>query len=149
MVIFIGADHRGFALKERLRALLADKGYDVTDVGARALVPDDDYVDYAAEVAKHVQRAPEISRGIFMCGSGAGGDIALNKFKYVRSVLGLSTDQVYAARHDDDVNALTLAADFTDEENAEKMVTVFLSTPFAAEEPRYMRRLGKLMQLEG
>jgi len=149
MTIYFGADHRGFPLKERLRAALASKGYEVADMGAMTLDLNDDYVDFAAEVAKHVQHAPEVSRGIVICGNGAGVDITANKFKSVRSVLGFSADQVYAARHDDDVNVLALGADFIDEESAQKMITVFLSTPFDAEQSKYMRRLGKIMQIEG
>ncbi|HTY39558.1 MAG TPA: RpiB/LacA/LacB family sugar-phosphate isomerase [Candidatus Paceibacterota bacterium] len=148
MTIYFGADHRGFQLKEKLKAALVAKGYEVADLGATTLVPDDDYPEYAAAVAEHIGRAPEVSRGILVCGSGAGMDITVNKFRYIRSVLGFKSDQVYAARHDDDVNVLTIAADYTDEDEAQKMVTVFLSTPFASDVARYLRRVGKVIQID-
>lgn len=147
MVIYIGADHRGFNLKERVRIFLRDKGYEVFDVGNEKYDQKDDYPDFAAEVAKKVSAEPESSRGILLCGSGVGMDVAANKYKDVRSALAISTDQIYDARHDDNANILSLAADFTTEEDAMKIVQTFLETPFAGEE-RFRRRLQKISQIE-
>lgn len=147
MVIYIGADHRGFQLKERLKKFLADKGYDVVDVGAKEFVKDDDYPDYAKAVAERVSEDIESRRGVLICGSGFGMDIAANKFPRVRAALPSSPDHAYQARHDDDANVLAIAADFVDEETAAKIVNIFLSTPFAKEE-RYRRRLGKISEIE-
>jgi len=147
MIIYIGADHRGFKLKEHLKKFLFDKGYEVADVGAATLIPDDDFPDYAKAVAEKVGTDPESGRGILICGSGFGMDIAANKIPGIRSALTASPDHAYQARHDDDVNVLSLAADFVDEADAEKIVQVFISTPFAREE-RYARRLGKVQGME-
>jgi ribose 5-phosphate isomerase B len=149
MTIYLGADHRGFALKEKLKQMLAGEGYDIVDCGAAALVPDDDYPDYARAVAEMVGKGlgDGNDRGILICGSGFGMDIAANKFRAVRAVLPMSPDHAYQARHDDDANVLALAADFTDEAMAEKIVKTFLSTPFAKEE-RYRRRLEKIAKSE-
>ena len=147
MVIYLGADHRGFALKERLKAALKEEGYEIADEVAAALAPDDDYPDYAGAVARGVASAPDLSRGIVVCGSGIGADIAANKVSGVRAGLAASPDQAYQGRHDDDINVLALAADFTDEAAALKIAKVFLTTPFDGGE-RYARRLRKIAGLE-
>ena len=147
MIIYIGADHGGFALKEQLKTVLSGDGYEVVDMGAAALTPDDDYPDYAKLVAAKVSEAPSSARGILICRSGAGVDIVANKFLDVRSALAISTDQVYQARHDDDVNVLSIAVDFTDPEAVLKMIKIFLSTPFATE-VKYTRRLQKISVIE-
>lgn len=147
MTIYIGADHRGFNLKERLTQMLRDEAYDVVDVGAASLMPDDDYPDYAGAVAKKVSDAPLDARGIVLCGSGFGVDIVANKFPGVRAALAMSPDHAYQGRHDDDVNVLALAADFVDETMAMKTVKVFLTTPFGKEE-KYARRVAKIGDIE-
>lgn len=147
MVIYFGADHGGFALKETLRDFVREAGYEVYDFGAASYQKDDDFPDFAKAVAEKVSQEPERSRGVLLCRSGVGMDIVANKFRNVRSVLGISPDQVYAARHDDSANVLSIAADITQENDAKKMVQIFLETPFAGEE-RYMRRLEKIMHIE-
>ena len=147
MIIFIGADHRGFALKEKLKQALSGEAYDVRDVGAERYIAEDDYPDYAEKVAEAVGKDPDGSRGILICGSGFGVDITANKFHGVRAALPMSPDHTYQARHDDDVNVLSLAADFTDEATALQIVKTFLATPFAKEE-RYRRRLDKISKRE-
>lgn len=153
MTIYLGADHRGFALKEKLKKMLVDEGYDVIDCGATSLEPGDDFPDFAKAVAEAVGKNPESAsnedgdRGILICGSGFGVDIAANKFPGIRAGLPMSPDHAYVARHDDDVNVLALAADFTDEAMAQKIVKTFFSTPFAKEE-RYNRRLEKIAKFE-
>jgi ribose 5-phosphate isomerase B len=148
MIIYLGADHRGFALKERIKAVLKEEAYTVEDLGAAALAPDDDYPDYARAVAEKVAENPAEGRGILVCGSGIGVDVVANKFHGVRAALALSPDHVYEGRHDDDVNVLALAADFTDADAALKAVKVFLSTPFDEKDARYARRLKKVSAIE-
>ncbi|HUZ93172.1 MAG TPA: RpiB/LacA/LacB family sugar-phosphate isomerase [Candidatus Paceibacterota bacterium] len=148
MIIYIGADHRGFKLKEHLKKFLADKAYAVEDMGAFQEVPDDDFPLYARPVAEKVAGDPALGRGIVICGSGFGVDIVANKVSGVRAALASSPDHAYQARHDDDVNVLALAADFLEEEAAEKIVQVFLSTPFGKEE-KYSRRLKEIGGMDG
>ncbi len=154
MIIYIGADHRGCALKASIAAALKGDGYEVIDVGATALDPADDYPDFARVVAEKVSTAAAASaaagaetRGIVICGSGIGVDIVANKFKGVRSALAISAEQIRAGREDDDVNVLSLSADFTKPEDALNIARVFISTPFKKEE-RFSRRLGKIAELE-
>lgn len=147
MLIYFGADHRGFALKERLKPFVQNLGYEIADLGATAENPDDDYPDYAMAVAREIAAAPTERKGILICGSGAGMAITANKFRGVRAAHSSSTDETYAARHDDDVNILVIAADFTKPELAEGMTKVFLMTDLGTEE-RYARRLKKIEQAE-
>src|SRR3989344_3292226 len=144
MVIYLGADHKGFELKEHIKVFLQGKGYEVVDLGANELQEDDDYPDYASKVAQKVSGAHETSRGIVICGSGAGVDIVANKFPHVRSVLGISPDQIFDARNDDDVNVLALASGYTKTEVAEKIVMTWVETSFSGGE-RHRRRLEKIV----
>ena len=155
MKVFIGADHRGYKLKEKLKRWLAGMGYKIKDCGAIEEIPKDDYVTYAMKVAREMvgsamrndSEASEGSRGIVLCGTGVGVDVVVNKVNGVRCGLGLNEEQVKAARHDDDINVLALAADYIGEEEAKKMVKAFLETEFGGKE-RYVRRLKKIKKLE-
>lgn len=148
MIIFFGADHRGFELKEHLKQIVRDGGYEVEDVGARAYEEGDDYPDFAIAVAEKLSQNsdPQLARGVLVCGSGVGVDMIANKFKHVRAALGFNSDQIYSARHDDNVNVLCLASDFTPKEDAEKILKVFLSTPFGTD-VRFQRRLSRIDDL--
>lgn len=147
MVIYLGADHEGFRLKEDIRAFLQGKGYEVADMGNRDEVPDDDYPDFAAAVAEKVSRDPQNGRGILVCGSGVGMDIAANKFANVRSALVANPEQAYSSRNDDDANVLSLSAHSLDPERAKKIISVWLQTPFSGEE-RHRRRIEKIEKIE-
>ena len=85
-MIYLGADHRGFELKEVLKKRLIDEGLEVTDLGNDHLDPNDDYVDYATKVAHAASELAE-NRGVLLCGSGVGVDIAANKIDGVRCAL--------------------------------------------------------------
>ena len=146
MTIYLGADHRGFEMKERLKKWLEERGYQVEDKGAYALEPQDDYVDFAAQVAEDVS-SNSSSRGIVLCGSGVGVDITSNKYKGVRCGLGFSKEQIQAARKDDDINILALPVDFLEEQTLYTITEQFLSTPFSNEE-RHLRRIAKIATLE-
>lgn len=145
MEIYLGADHRGWELKKKLRGWLQAKGYTVHDLGADKLEADDDYPRYAFRVAEAV--AVRQGRGIVICGSGAGMAIAANKVPGVRAVLAHDEALLGAARQDDDVNVLALGADFIAIEQAEKVVEVFLQTSFEPSEP-HERRLNAIRHYE-
>lgn len=147
MLIYIGADHRGFELKESLKKFLKDQGYEAVDLGNDHYDENDDYPDFAATVGKAVNEDPENRRGILICRSGAGVDIVVNKFKGVRSVLASNPDQAYLSRNDDDTNVLSLASEFINTESAQKILLTWLKTPFSGEE-KNKRRLQKISDLE-
>ncbi len=142
MTIYIGADHRGFALKEYIKQYLAGEGHVVHDCGNTAYDESDDYPDFAKQVAEGV--AGELdARGIVLCGSGNGVAIVANKIRGIRAAVALTVEQARRARSDEDANIVALAADYTNEEQAREIIEAFLSTPFLGEE-RHMRRIGKI-----
>jgi len=140
--VYIGADHRGFNLKEELKVWLKKKGYEVVDVGAYEFNEEDDYPDFGEKVAKEIAGNRE-ERGILLCGSGHGMDITANRFKEVRSILGFNLEVVKQGRLHEDANVLSLPADWVDEELAKEMVRMFLETEFFGE-ARHRRRIEKL-----
>jgi len=142
MTIYLGADHRGFNLKEYLKRYLAAKGYQAVDLGNAVYDKDDDYPNFAKLVAEKISANPT-DRGILICGSGAGMAIVANKFPGVRAALAVNAKQAFMERNDEDVNVLSLTAEFTTPEQAEQIVEVFLKTPFSTEE-RHRRRVGKI-----
>ena len=147
MVIYIGADHRGFELKEYLKNFLKNKGFEVVDVGNDHLDENDDYPDFAEKVAVKVNQDYENARGVLICGSSVGVDVVANKFMKVRSALVANPDQAFDSRNDDDANVLALAANYLALEDAQKILTVWLSTPFSGD-PHHLRRIQKIVQLE-
>jgi ribose 5-phosphate isomerase B len=147
MLIYIGADHRGFQLKEILKKFLKDQGYEVVDVGNDHLDENDDYPDFAKLVGRAISQDSVNRRGILICGSGIGMDIVANKFKGLRSALVNNPDQAYSSRNEDDTNVLALAADFLSKDDAQKILKTWLATPFSGKE-NHQRRLEKISQLE-
>ena len=146
MKLYLGADHRGFELKEHLQVWLKGEGYQVVDCGNTKYDPEDDFPDFSLVVAQKVQQDPK-SRGIVICGSGVGVNIAANKVKGVRASTGINVDEVRHARKHDDLNVLAISAEYTSYEEAQKMITMFLTTPFISEE-KYVRRLDKISKYE-
>lgn len=146
-MIYIGADHRGYKLKEALRKYLDALDYRYKDVGAFEYEEDDDYPDFAKAVAEGVAADAENNRGILLCGSGVGVDIVANRFKGVRSALVSTVDMAAHARANDNCNVLSLAADILEEKKMKKMVKTFLETQFLGEE-KYVRRLRKIEEIE-
>ncbi|OGM76508.1 hypothetical protein A2210_00825 [Candidatus Woesebacteria bacterium RIFOXYA1_FULL_40_18] len=151
MKIFLGADHRGYELKEKVARWLFDAKYEFEDMGADHLDPEDDYTVYAEKVASMVSRSAfakaSADKGILLCGSGVGVDVATNKFDGVRAGIGKSPQQVKAGRNDDDMNILVIAADFTKEAEAKEMVKAFLETKFSGKS-RFKRRIEDIKKIE-
>jgi ribose 5-phosphate isomerase B len=146
MKVFIGADHRGFELKEKIKSWFEKWDYAHEDMGAYAFDEADDYTLYAEKVATIVSHTKG-SKGVLVCGSGVGVDVVANKFDGVRASIGKEPDQVKAGRNDDDMNILVIAGDYTSEEMAKEMVKVFLETEFDGKE-RHERRLEEIKRIE-
>lgn len=145
MTIYIGADHRGFELKNDLRDWLKGEKHEVVDVGAENMDEADDYPNYGFKVGEEVGKDPAQRRGIAICGSGAGMAVAAGKAAGVRA--GLIHDPILmaAARRDDDINVLALGADYISGEEAKEVVKAFLTTGFDPVE-RHVRRINKINQ---
>ena len=144
-MIYIGADHRGYRLKEEIKKWLESQQYEYRDLGANEYDKDDDFTDVSIKLAETV--AIEGARGILICGSGAGASIAANKVKGIRAGLCTSEKQTKAARNDDDINILCISAESVSVEDNIKVVSVFLATLFSSEE-RYVRRINKIKTYE-
>jgi len=145
-MIYLGADHRGFPLKEEIKKVLGSQNINFTDLGATKYVKEDDYPLVAFKLAEEVAQNHQ-SLGILVCGSGAGAVIAANKVNNIRAALCFSIDQTRAARHDDNVNLLCLSANAVSDDDNLAIVNAFLSTQFGSEE-RYIRRLQQITNYE-
>lgn len=146
MTIFIAADHRGFELKNQLIEYLHEKNIRIEDLGNYRYEPEDDYPEYAKKVAQAVLQKPEEFLGVVICGSGVGVCIAANRVKGIRCGLGFEPDQVRHIRENDHINVLSLASDYVNEETAQKLVDVFISTQPKRQE-KYLRRIKKLDEM--
>lgn len=146
MKIFLGADHRGYNLKEKISKWLFEMEYPYQDLGANNLDPHDDFTKYAEDVASLVAKT-QGARGVLLCGSGVGVDVMANKFDGIRASIGKDVFQVEAGRNDDDMNILVIAADFTEEKEAKAMLIAFLETNYSGKE-RYERRLQEIKEIE-
>jgi len=145
MTVYIGADHRGFGLKNELVKYLRSKKITVKDAGNQKYDSEDDFPVFASKVSKEVQKKPK-DRGIVICGSGVGVSISANKFKDIRCVLGFNEDQVKSAVEHNHVNILALGADYIDFNKAKKLTEVFLITPKNMRK-KYRRRIKMISSL--
>jgi RpiB/LacA/LacB family sugar-phosphate isomerase len=143
-MIYLGADHRGFELKEKIKKWLRSKGWEFTDLGNEKLDPEDDYPDFAIKVAKKIKKG---DFGILFCGSGVGMTIVANRFKNVRCGLGFTPQQVRIAKRDDNINCLSIPADFTTEDEARPLIEMMVETNFCSTE-KYLRRLAKIEKIK-
>jgi len=144
MRIAVGSDHRGFSLRVGVIELVERLGHEVEDVGtfsADAV----DYPDIASEVSRKVSLG-DADRGILMCGTGLGMCIAANKYRGVRAVPCHDDLTTELSRRHNDSNVLCLSADLLDERVIDRMVELWLSTPF--EGGRHARRVEKIGDIE-
>ena len=139
--IFVGADHAGFALKQKLVAELKRLGYEPVDVGPQSLDPADDFPDYAKPVAEAVSRG-EVARGVLTCGSGIGMAIAANRYPRVRAALVWDPEVAAMSRKHNDANILVLPARFMSEADGLATLGTWLDTKF--EGGRHQRRVEKI-----
>jgi ribose 5-phosphate isomerase B len=151
--VVLGADHAGFALKEKAKRYLIAEGYAVSDQGAKSLDKDDDYPDYAAKVAKIVSKDGK-ARGLLFCGSAEGMCIAANKFMSIRAVAVWSAASAKLTREHNDSNILCLAGGQTMKKSrglsfntAKSIINIWLNTEFSNEK-RHIRRLDKIRKIE-
>jgi ribose 5-phosphate isomerase B len=144
MRIAIGADHRGFSIRTKVVDLLKQLGHEVDDVGTFS--PEAvDYPDIAAEVASRVSHGLA-DRGILVCGTGLGMCIAANKFHGVRAAPCHDDLTAELSRRHNDSNILCLSADLLGERLIDRMIELWLNTPF--EGGRHARRVDKIIDLE-
>src|SRR3990167_3542818 len=146
MKIYLGTDHAGFDLKEKIKSYLVENGYEIEDCGAFSFDKDDDYPDFIANAALGVSKDTD-SKGVVFGKSGAGECIVANKIKGIRAILGFNKENVELSRLHNDANVLSLGSAFTNDDLAKELVKIFLDTPFSNEE-RHSRRIAKIKKLE-
>lgn len=165
MEIFLGTDHAGFELKEKVKTFLKENGYEVEDCGAYKYDKDDDYPDFIGKVGKAVSEDPESSRGIIFGSSGQGEAMVVNKYKNVRAAVFYTPvipahnvdvsgrvsedpfEMIRLTREHNNANVLSLGAKILKEEDALKAVKLWLESPFTNEE-RHKRRIEKIKVIE-
>lgn len=145
MRIFLGADHGGFELKEKVKGLLSVKEVEFEDLGNLELDYTDDYPDYAFKVAERVGRGEGL--GILICRSGVGVCVAANKYKGVRAAQVFNPTMAGKAREDDGANVMCLGGDYLAVADLEAIIENFIETDFSPE-ARHRRRVEKILSKE-
>jgi ribose 5-phosphate isomerase B len=140
----IGADHGGTSLKEVVKPILTELGYDVMDVGSHGSEPVD-YPVFAARVAEAVSRG-EASLGIMIDGAGIGSAMVANKIPGVRAALCYDLTTAANAREHNNANVLTLGGSLIGSRLAGDIVRTFVQTPFGG--GRHQRRVAMIDGLD-
>ena len=146
MKIAIGSDHAGFELKEEVKKILKEKGYEYTDLGAESIDPKDDYPEYGKKVAEAVASG-KYDRGIAICGTGIGISIAANKVHGIRAAVSYNTEMAKISRLHNDANVLALGGRVKTDEPISDILSVWLETPFSGDE-RHERRINQIKEIE-
>ncbi len=144
MKIAIGSDHGGYELKEGLKRCLANKGYEVVDVGTYS-TQSCDYPEFGVKCAKLVADG-ECKYGIVICTTGEGIVMAANKVKGVRAGLAYNVEVARLMREHNDANVIGFGAKFTTLEEACERADTFLATEFAG--GRHAKRVEMINKLE-
>ena len=140
--VFLGADHRGVGVKLYLIEMLNAAGYTTVDLGTNDPATPVDFPDIVEKMANEMQNTTD-TRGILICGTGAGMEIAANRYRHLRASRCERPEQARDDRFHDDINVLTLAADDIDIKVAYLCAQAFLESPFDDIERR-RRRLEKI-----
>lgn len=140
MKIGLCCDHAGYTLKEEVKRILTEKGFECVDFGTfseeRA-----DYPDFAHLLGAAIDKG-ELTQGVAVCGSGNGISMALNKHAKVRAALSWNAEIAALGRAHNDANVLSLPARFISFEEAAQIVDAFLNTNF--EGGRHEDRVRKI-----
>ena len=142
-MIALGADHAGFAYKEKIKELLKSMGLEFQDFGTQS-TESTDYPDYAHRVADAVSSG-KAEYGILVCGTGIGMSIVANKHNGVRASNVESVEAARLAREHNNANILAIGARLTSWEHAIEIIKIFLATTF--EGGRHQRRIDKIHTL--
>ncbi len=144
MKIALGADHRGFQLKEQIKEYLASRDFELEDFGTKS-EDSVDYPDYAFKVAESVAgRRADV--GIIVCFTGVGMSIAANKVRGIRAALCVDENTASYARAHNDANVLVLSSGLTDPSTAIKIIDTWLAQGF--EGGRHRQRINKISAYE-
>ncbi len=145
MKIALACDHAGFALKDRLAAAVRAAGHEVEELGTDRADVSVDYPDYAAPAARAVAEG-RADRAVLLCATGIGMSMVANKIAGVRAALCCTEADAELSRRHNDANVLCLGGRGCPPETAEKILSVWLATPFDG--GRHVRRIEKMMSLD-
>ncbi|HEX8965220.1 MAG TPA: RpiB/LacA/LacB family sugar-phosphate isomerase [Patescibacteria group bacterium] len=164
MKVYLGTDHAGFELKEKVKKYLTENGYTVEDCGAFSFDKNDDYPDFISKVGEAISKTPT-DRGIVFGGSGQAEAMLANKYKNVRAALFYAPripphaidangntsqdpfEMLRLTREHNDSNILSIGARLLTEQEALKAISLWLTTPFPGDS-RHVRRIEKMAQIE-
>jgi ribose 5-phosphate isomerase B len=146
MRVAVAFDHRGVKLRERLLEELAALGHEAVDLGTDKPEPRIDYPDKAREVAAAI-RGGDAERALFVCGSGVGAVVAVNKVAGIRAAICHDTYSAHQGVEHDDMNVLCIGSEVVGPELAAELARSFLAARFDGGE-RYVRRLEKIEAME-
>jgi ribose 5-phosphate isomerase B len=146
MRVAVAFDHRGVKLRERLLEELAALGHEAVDLGTDKPEPRIDYPDKAREVAAAI-RSGDAERALFVCGSGVGASVAVNKAAGIRAAICHDTYSAHQGVEHDNLNVLCIGSEVVGPELAAELARSFLAARFDGGE-RYVRRLEKIEAME-
>ncbi|MBE0447407.1 MAG: RpiB/LacA/LacB family sugar-phosphate isomerase [Actinobacteria bacterium] len=145
-MIYLGADHGGYELKEEIKRHLKDEGIDFEDLGTYS-TESVDYPDYAFAVSDRVANGNLGDFGVLVCTTATGTCIAANKVRGIKGAVGYSEEVIQRARNDTDANVLCLGGGAMEHSEAIKGVDIFIRTPFSYA-GRHVRRINKIKARE-
>ena len=144
MHIYLGADHRGYQLKDELMNLLQAHQISFTNFGATTYDAEDDFNDYAKKVATAILNNPDPNDfGILLCGSGQGMCMQANRYKGIRAAICLTPAEAIETRSHNNSNVLCLPADVISGNDVYDIINAFIDTQPLQDE-KYQRRCRKL-----
>ncbi len=143
--IYIGADSAGYPLKEELKTHLVESGYDVTDLGCDSSASCH-YPVFASRVCENVQKEPETSYGILICGTGIGMSMCANKYNGIRAAVCGDTFSAKMTRRHNNANVLCMGARVTGSLLAQDILDIFLENEF--EGGRHATRVDMMLDIE-
>ena len=141
MKIHIGADHRGFVFKKRIKKILNDQGHTIVDMGSYDSTASCDYPKVAQKVAREVAKLRN-GRGVLVCMSGIGQAMAANKVRGAYAALCYNAESAALSRRHNNANILVLGAKFVKPQEIKKILKIWLNTKF--EGGRHQRRVDKI-----
>lgn len=150
MKVAVACDHGGFSLKETVMDAVRAAGHETVDLGTDS-AESVDYPDFAEKLGRAIQNG-DAERGVLLCGSGVGANIAANKMTGVYAAICHDTYSAHQGVEHDDMNVLCLGSRIIGPEPAKEIVTAFLGARFVGNDPgeeRHARRVSKVRRLEG
>lgn len=145
MKILLASDHAGFQLKNKVFDFLKSENFDVEDMGAPTLVPDDDYPEIMVPVAVRILKDEKNTKAIIFGKSGQGEAMIMNRFPGIRAMVyyGQNMEIIKLGREHNDANVLSIGADFVNEDEVKQIAKIWIGTPFS-EDVRHKRRIDQM-----